>query len=69
MDAVTNLGISSPPVLQHLPPSKTRTTLKPKIKIFKWGSVKCRMQTDIADYCFLGLENTGTIVLTFSFAW
>ena len=52
MDAVTNLGISSLPVLQHLPPSKTSTTLKPKTNIFKWGSVKCRLRTDIADYCF-----------------
>ena len=35
---------------------------------FDWGSVKCRLPTDCG-LLFLGLENNGTIVATFSFAW
>ena len=35
---------------------------------FEGGSVKCRLRTDCGLW-FLGLENNGTIVVTFSFAW
>ena len=34
----------------------------------KRGSVKCRLRTDCG-LLFLGLENNGTIVVTYSFAW
>ena len=34
----------------------------------EWGSVKCRLRNDCG-LLFLGLENNGTIVVTFSFAW
>ena len=34
----------------------------------KRGSVKCRLQADCG-LLFLGLENNGTIVVTYSFAW
>ena len=33
-----------------------------------WGSVKCRLRTDCG-LLFLGLENNGTIVVSYSFAW
>ena len=36
--------------------------------IFRWGSVRCRLPTDFG-LLFLGLENNGTIVVMFSFAW
>ena len=32
------------------------------------GGVKCRLSTDCG-LLFLGLENNGTIVVTYSFAW
>ena len=34
----------------------------------KKGSVKCRLQSDCG-LLFLGLENSGTIFVTYSFAW
>ena len=34
----------------------------------KKGSVKCRLRTDYG-LLFLGLENNGTIVVTYSFVW
>ena len=36
--------------------------------IFRWGSVRCRLLTDFG-LLFLRLENNGTIVVMFSFAW
>ena len=37
-------------------------------RICRWGSVKCRLSTDWG-LLFLGLENNGTIVVKYSFAW
>ena len=37
-------------------------------RICRWGSVKCRLSTDWG-LLFSGLENNGTIVVKYSFAW
>ena len=51
---------------------KTNKQMKIKQNIryvlaYHWGGVKCTLRTDCG-LLFLGLENNGTIVVTFSFA-
>ena len=45
-----------------------KPTVSSRLLIIKRGSVKCRLWTD-GRLLFLGLENNGPLVVTYSFAW